>query len=590
MEVGTLRSAAGGEPPTPPTPEPRPRRIGRRGIVAILVVVAVIVAAGTAFLTLGGAQPVAAHATEGASAVVQGSGGKSAVVKFAKNPKPGSTILAFVQTAEAITSVVDNGSTPTTFTRDAFTLAGRGAYVYRANDVTLPKSGPYKITVTVGAPSTIQANAIEFTNLVAGPPVDSSSRSGTGKAVSTSPVKSTGDAVFFGGFSDDSTRAQQAITFSSAPAGFAQGWSTGNGASYWPAGTAHAIVTGPSRKAVSWKLGNKSGWGAVLAVYRAGAPDENATPPDTRITASPADRSKSRSARFEFGGSDTVTAAAKLTYECKLDSGPFGSCTSPQVYQGLVDGKHTFEVRAQNGAGKADPSPAGQTWVVASGKTAELLPDLGMGPINDFSLDTTTMPGHKLLRFNGTLANVGAGPFEVEGSRPWVNEPNMSTKQRVYQTTSDYRPVPSHAVMFYAGDGHQHWHIKDLEGAKLTDLQGNVVADTYIKTGFCASDNAVYDSSVPGTPKVKKYSGCGKNEPALTSIVVGISVGWGDWYPANVRYQWLDITKVPPGTYRVWAIADPNNDFLEANESNNETWTDIKIGKTVDIVDYGPHV
>jgi len=33
-----------------------------------------------------------------------------------------------------------------------------------------------------------------------------------------------------------------------------------------------------------------------------------------------------------------------------------------------------------------------------------------------------------------------------------------------------------------------------------------------------------------------------------------------------------------------------NTDFLEANESNNETWTDIKIGKTVDIVDYGPHV
>ena len=90
------------------------------------------------------------------------------------------------------------------------------------------------------------------------------------------------------------------------------------------------------------------------------------------------------------------------------------------------------------------------------------------------SLDTKTMPGHTLLRFNGTLANVGAGPFEVEGSRPWVNEPNMSTKQRVYQTTGDYRPVPSHAVMFYAGDGHQHWHIKDLEGAKLerANLQG----------------------------------------------------------------------------------------------------------------------
>ena len=189
------------------------------------------------------------------------------------------------------------------------------------------------------------------------------------------------------------------------------------------------------------------------------------------------------------------------------------------------------------------------------------------------------------------IANAGAGPFEVFGSRPSTSRREMSIEQRVYQTTGGYRSVPTPAVMYYAGDGHVHWHVRNLEGAKLTDLQGNLVSDAYTKIGFCPSDNAIYDSSVPGTPTTAAYTGCGTNQPNLLSILVGISVGWGDWYPANVVYQWIDITGLPNATYRIWAFAESQSaGFPQANESNNATWTDIRIGKNVRIVAYGPHI
>jgi hypothetical protein len=142
--------------------------------------------------------------------------------------------------------------------------------------------------------------------------------------------------------------------------------------------------------------------------------------------------------------------------------------------------------------------------------------------------------------------------------------------------------------MFYAGDGHNHWHVKDLEGAQLTDASGNSVG-SYTKTGFCFLDDDVYSASIPGRPSTPVYPGCATNQPNALSVKAGISVGWGDWYGYQMAFQWIDITGIPYGKYRLWAYADPHGFFRESSNTNNSTWTDISYGSSgVTATAYGP--
>jgi hypothetical protein len=52
------------------------------------------------------------------------------------------------------------------------------------------------------------------------------------------------------------------------------------------------------------------------------------------------------------------------TFQCKLDGGSYGTCTSPIGYTSLGDGSHTFYVYATDTAGNDDASPDSYTWTV----------------------------------------------------------------------------------------------------------------------------------------------------------------------------------------------------------------------------------
>ena len=55
---------------------------------------------------------------------------------------------------------------------------------------------------------------------------------------------------------------------------------------------------------------------------------------------------------------------AGSTFECRVDAAAFAACTSPYTAAPLSDGAHSFEVRATDGAGNVDPTPAQRSFTV----------------------------------------------------------------------------------------------------------------------------------------------------------------------------------------------------------------------------------
>jgi len=215
------------------------------------------------------------------------------------------------------------------------------------------------------------------------------------------------------------------------------------------------------------------------------------------------------------------------------------------------------------------------------------LPNLRMAPLRDFSL--TWSNGRRLLRFTAIMWNVGPGPFEARGSRSNTSTSTMRVIQAIGNTAGGERTVSTDAVMQYAGDGHNHWHLRDMMLYQIWPGNGGPVRRDE-KVGFCPLDSTPMDLSLPRAPQAPFYreSWCGTS--ASLRNRVGISVGWGDRYPAGFAFQWIDVSGLPAGGYVVRATVDPHNHFLEAGEGNNCAYVRIQLpssGTTVRVTESG---
>ena len=105
------------------------------------------------------------------------------------------------------------------------------------------------------------------------------------------------------------------------------------------------------------------------------------TAPRTSIGLAPSGTTTSTDARFSFSSSEPGSS-----FECRLDGGAWEACSSPKAYSGLSSDSHSFEVRAIDAAGNADPTAANTSWTVDTSAPAVTL----TSPADDSSINDAT--------------------------------------------------------------------------------------------------------------------------------------------------------------------------------------------------------
>lgn len=187
-----------------------------------------------------------------------------------------------------------------------------------------------------------------------------------------------------------------------------------------------------------------------------GLPDAPSGPVDTTITSAPPDFSNSGDARFEF-----TSNVADAEFRCAVDGDSPAPCTSPYT-KALGDGSHTFSVRAVDGGGREDESPAERIWT-----------------IDTVAPDTTITDGPPAAD-NSTMVMF------------FFTSDEMNVTFDCSLDSADYQPCASGDAFGPIGDGAHSFAVR------AHDRAGNVDASPAIRAWI--TDTATPDTEITGGP------------------------------------------------------------------------------------------
>jgi hypothetical protein len=200
----------------------------------------------------------------------------------------------------------------------------------------------------------------------------------------------------------------------------------------------------------------------------------------------------------------------------------------------------------------------------------ELLPDLDQAA--PAAISVVEQAGRERLVFLSAVENTGPGPLVVSGSRPSLEQDEMTAVQVIRQEDGSLSIHPLRArLRFVVSETHRHWHLLGFERYELRRPSGKTLGRDR-KTGFCLGDR--YDAHAnwrrPGEPPRPVWTQeCGRGQTERLRIEEGLSPGFGDDYVPLLEGQYIDVTGLPAGRYILVHRVNPGRDIYEANYSNN---------------------
>lgn len=226
--------------------------------------------------------------------------------------------------------------------------------------------------------------------------------------------------------------------------------------------------------------------------------------------------------------------------------------------------------------------PSGLRIVAPVYFTATPLEAGGVRPLSCAPDEAVEAGALRCLRFNNAIANHGIGPLEArfpaEGVPTGVvDEETRVILQRVYRADGSFYEREAGHYTFHAL--HAHFHYEGFAEHTLYSVtpEGLVQVRDGRKAGFCMVDIALDAWNAPGNgPRTYKAPVCLVPTDG-TELVQGITAGWADVYTWDLPDQYVDITGLPDGCYRLETRADPFGYFVEKDPGDNAGSVDLTL-------------
>jgi hypothetical protein len=181
---------------------------------------------------------------------------------------------------------------------------------------------------------------------------------------------------------------------------------------------------------------------------------------------------------------------------------------------------------------------------------------------------------HRVYRlgFRSAVRNIGRGPLLISGRRASARHEEMTADQVIVHDggpRSVERGVGR--LRYVTSPDHRHWHLLGFERYELRRVDGRAAVANDRKTGFCLGDRyRVRNRELPAAPPNPVITGrCGLGEPGLLQIQEGISVGYGDDYDPTLEGQYVRLTGMPTGRYRLVHRVNGDRGLRETRYDNN---------------------